>query len=165
MKKSILVIAALASFMYAAAPTAPTLYGPLSWECVVSNNIANTGNSQGWSSTGKDTLVGTDSIFLVKNYKLEPGYSYVAQILDSCNADTIKIFSNTYGSDGSTLMSSVSVDSIKSDLSKTVQQIQLGSGLTVFGSRLNVIAYSYRATLKRLIKRFELYRVKSSLAR
>jgi hypothetical protein len=154
--------------LLAATPTAPTLYGPLYWECVISNEISTDRNTEGWSSTAKDSLVGVDSIFLVKNYRLDPGYSYVAQLVDSVNADTVKIFSNTYdaGHNGSRiLLQSSSVDSIKSDLSKTTQQIQLQTGLTVFGTRLDLIAYSYRATLKRLIKSFKLYRVKSALVK
>lgn len=165
MKNVLLIVMALSLGLFAAAPTAPTLYGPLDWECVLSNNIANTGNSQGWSSTGKDTLVGSDSIFLLKNFILKPGYSYVAVTVDSVAADTVKFFQNVYGSDGVTLISSASIDSIKSDLSTTKRQIQLTAGSSVFGTRINFIAYSYRATLKRLIKRFELYRIKSALVK
>ncbi len=166
MKKIIgLLLIAMAFFVFATAPTAPTLYGPVKWDCFIANNISGTSNSQGFSTTVKDTLVGADSIYLVKKYALESGCTYIVQIKDSCAAaDTVKFMQKVYAPDGTTLMSSVSIDSLIGTNEGGVAQFQLTVGQTVFGAKLDFIAYSWISALKCLIQRFEIYKIKSALA-
>lgn len=152
--------------LFAAAPTAPTIYGPVQAECILANNICVTGNSEGLHGTGKDTLVGADTLRLLNKFKLESGYTYIAQLTDSAGvADTVKFLQYTYGSDGSTLINTVSVDSIKGADDVGGVNIQLTCNSAVFGSRVTLSAIKWIATLKTKIYRFELWRVKSNIAK
>jgi hypothetical protein len=155
---------------FAAAPSAPTLYGPLIGE---SNFLvtypATVGNSQGFT-TGKDTLVGPDSMRLLNKMELKAGYVYYVNLVDSL-VDTVKIRQDVYGLDGSTIISSTMVDSIKSGSPSSVttnyQTIVLTANSTVFGSKVTLTAISTVASgsLKALIRYFSVVRIKSSLAK
>jgi hypothetical protein len=163
MKKILgLLLVTIVAFAYAGAPSTPTMYGPLRGECVLSNNIFSTSNSEGLHSTTKDTLQGADTIRLLNKYKMEQGWSYIAQLTDSAGAaDTVKFMQYTYGSDGSTLMNTVAIDSICGADDVNGVNIQLTAGQSLMGSRLTLQAIKWIATLKTKIYRFELWRVRS----
>lgn len=155
------------TMLHSAPPTAPTMYGPLKWEGIFSQSPSTVGNNQNLTSkgTGKDTIVGADTMRLINKLVLEDGCSYVLQLLDSCAAaDTIKFMQYTYGSDGTTLMHSVSIDSLVGTNDAGYTQIQLTAGTSVFGKRVDVYAIGWISTLRCLIKRVELYKIKSILA-
>jgi len=156
---------------FAAAPSAPTLYGPLIGE---SNYIvtypSTIGNAQGFS-TGKDTLVGADSIRFLNKMKLDPGYVYYVNVVDSL-VDTVKIRQDVYGMDGSTLISTGMIDSIKSgsgaSTSTNYQTVALTANSTVFGSKVTLTGIVHAGTpgtLRALIKYFSVIRIKSALAK
>jgi hypothetical protein len=77
--------------LFAAAPTAPTLYNNTSASIDYAANIYKTGNPNGAVSTGRDSLIGVDSIVLLKKFSIDPKFLYRLQILDSGGvADTSK---------------------------------------------------------------------------
>lgn len=77
--------------LFAATPTAPTLYNNTSASVEYHANIYKTSNPMGAVSTGRDSLVGVDSIILLKKVPIDPKFLYRLQVLDSGGiADTSK---------------------------------------------------------------------------
>jgi hypothetical protein len=171
--KSLMGLFLLVAFAmsFAAAPSAPTLYGPLIGE---SNYLVTypytVGSSQGFT-TAKDTLIGADSTRLINKMELKPGYVYYVNLVDSL-VDTVKLRQDVYGLDGSTLISSTMVDSIKSgsgtSTSINYQTVALTANSTVFGSKVSLVGITVGGslgTLKAIIKYLSVVRIKSSLAK
>lgn len=168
MKKilTITLLFVIASVVYSASPTAPTLYGPVKFECVYSWNVrtAAAPSIPGiyTPSAPKDSIVGAaDTTVLLNKFKIEPGWDYVIQMNDSNGAaDSFYIEQTVYGSDNSTKMSVIKIDS--TGPSSTYKAIQLTVNNTVYGSYVTIKAYKLVATLKAVINRFELYRRKAA---
>jgi hypothetical protein len=154
---------------FAAAPTAPTLYGPIAAEAVIYQLPLTIGNSQGFT-TGKDTIVGLDSMRFANKIAVEPGCEYRLNILDSL-VDTVKIMQRVYGYDGKTIISNTAIDSLKSgahtNTTPATQQIALTVNSTVFGSKFDLVGISTVASgsLKAIVRYFSVIKVKSVLAK
>jgi hypothetical protein len=168
MKKilGIVVLCACAT-AFATSVSAPTNYGPLTWEAVFGWNVATAtpvipNGAQGLSNhtaSKNDTLVGIDSIALLNHYPIQPGYAYAIQVLDTTGAaDSIQFRLKIYGSDGTTLLSNTMVDSIGG--ATTFKCISLPVGQTIFGSAISIKAMKWIAGKTAKIWRFELIRAK-----
>lgn len=154
---------------FSAAPSAPTLYGPVGAYAAVVQLPATVGNTQGFT-TGKDTIIGLDSLRFGKMVSIEPGCEYRLNILDSL-VDTVKIMQRVYGYDGATIIYNTAIDSLKSGSASNVtpqlQQIALTVNSTVFGSKFDIVGISTVSggALKALIRYFSIIKVKSVLAK
>jgi hypothetical protein len=163
MKKMICLMAiCLAMAAYAGAPTAPTIYGPVTAECVYSWNVSSAAapsQRQNSLTRAKDSLVGVDTIVLLNQYPIDAGWEYIASLKDSSGAaDTVHFEAINYMADGSTAQPSYLIDSIAGSAKQVMKVIAFTMGQSIFGSHITLKAEKRIATLKSKIYRFELWR-------
>jgi hypothetical protein len=155
----------IVSVAMAGLPTAPTLYNNNEWDVILSNNIYTTGNSQGTNAsgtTGRDSLVGKDTIVLLNKYPIVPGYQYIAQVYDSSGVvDTVHYKFTGFSLDGKYAQADSALDSAVGIASaKQFQAINLpGTGVQYFGY-MSLKMWKPTAAVTTKVWRFELVRRK-----
>ena len=146
----------LTAVSFAAAPTTPTIYGPMDWQIAPRNQGALPGGTAAaWVRSTALRFAGTADSVVFTKAPIEPGWEYVIQCLDSVVTDSVRVYAKIYGSDGSTLMKTVDIDTISA--SETHLSISIPVGLTIYGKSVTIGVIGIGATGKKLT-RVELWR-------
>jgi len=157
---SLLAVIVLASVAFAANPTVPT-FSKQKWEVAPrsSNDACTICNGGSWvqSTAVRTATTATGTIFT--KFPLESGYRYALSILDSVVTDSMRVVLQVYGSDGSTLMKTVDIDTIRA--SQTYLWVAVKNADAYIGNRATLTVIGIGATGKK-ITRTELWRSKVS---
>jgi hypothetical protein len=155
---SLFAIIAVVASTYAAAPTAPTLYGPLSFSVDYAWNVlSETAPSKGLfyaPGTAKDSMVAADTINLLKKYPIESIGDYAIQIFDSTStADSFKVEARVYGANGTNVTAWTILDTLGGGYVSKVIGVPFST--VGYGKYIDVRTIKWVGTVKAIIKRFE----------
>lgn len=159
---SLLMLLAFAFVLNAAAPTTPTIYGPMNWQIAPRTNASGTQTncvSGAWvyNVAAGTSINGTASLTLFTKMPIEPGWSYIVEMKDSIGAgDSIQIQMLRYGSDGSTLMETSYIDTLVA--STTCKTFSIPLGLTKYGNCITVKAVGLTSGIYKKVYRVEVWR-------
>jgi hypothetical protein len=155
---SLVAVLAFAGLAFSAAPTTPTIYGPMDWKIAERVNDACAKCAAGsWIFTTVTRITGTSDTAICTKVPAEPGWSYLLSVLDSAGAaaDSVKIVFKLYGSDGTTLMNTSAIDTLVTGA--TFKTISVPIGLTQYGKSFSITATGIGANVKK-ITRVELWK-------
>ena len=161
--KSIMILLStlvLLAMVFATAPTAPTIYGPVTWEkCYSIDPNYGTVSDSRYATAKADTLIGVDTMKVLNLYPVQPGWEYAVQIIDSTSpGDSIKVQLLQYSTSSNIMLKDQStiIDTIGGNL--TFKCIALPIGSTSYCDVISIWIVKWVATLHAKVYRVEVYR-------